>query len=151
VTNLPQSAFQVFENGVQQQIKIFKREDVPVSLGLIIDNSGSMREKRQSVESAAVALVKDSNPQDEVFVINFNDEVYLDADFTNDVSKMEQGRPRSTRAAARPCATPSACRPSISRESQARQEGDTRRDRPATTMRACQIRRTGQACEQTTC
>ena len=91
VTNLPQSAFQVFENGVQQQIKIFKREDVPVSLGLIIDNSGSMREKRQSVESAAITLVKDSNPQDEVFVINFNDEVYLDADFTNDISKMEQG------------------------------------------------------------
>ena len=91
VTNLPQSAFQVFENGVQQQIKIFKREDVPVSLGLVIDNSGSMREKRQSVESAALALVKDSNKQDEVFVINFNDEVYLDTDFTNDVSKMEQG------------------------------------------------------------
>ncbi len=91
VTNLPQSAFQVFEDGVQQQIKVFKREDVPVSLGLIIDNSGSMREKRQSVESAALALVKDSNPMDEVFVINFNDEVYLDTDFTNDVSKMEQG------------------------------------------------------------
>ena len=46
VTNLPQSAFQVYENGVLQQIKIFKREDVPVSMGLIIDNSGSMREKR---------------------------------------------------------------------------------------------------------
>ncbi len=91
VTNLPQSAFQVFENGVQQRIKIFKREDVPVSLGLIIDNSGSMREKRQSVESAALALVKDSNPQDEVFVVNFNDEVYLDTEFTNDISKMEQG------------------------------------------------------------
>ncbi len=91
VTNLPESAFQVYENGVQQHIKLFKREDVPVSLGLIIDNSGSMREKRQSVESAALALVKDSNPQDEVFVINFNDEVYLDTDFTNDISKMEQG------------------------------------------------------------
>ena len=76
VTNLPQSAFQVFENGVLQQIKIFKREDVPVSMGLIIDNSGSMREKRQGVESAALALVKDSNPQDEVFIVNFNDEVY---------------------------------------------------------------------------
>ena len=62
ITNLPESAFQVFENGVPQQIKIFKREDVPVSLGLVIDNSGSMREKRQSVESAALALVKDSNP-----------------------------------------------------------------------------------------
>ena len=91
VTNLPQSAFQVYENGVLQQIKIFKREDVPVSLGLIIDNSGSMREKRQGVESAALALVKDSNPQDEVFIINFNDEVYLDTDFTSDISKMEQG------------------------------------------------------------
>lgn len=91
VTNLPQSAFQVFENGVQQQIKIFKREDVPVSMGLIIDNSGSMREKRQGVESAALALVKDSNPMDEVFIINFNDEVYMDADFTSDIHKMEQG------------------------------------------------------------
>jgi Ca-activated chloride channel family protein len=91
VTNLPESAFQVYENGVLQQIKVFKREDVPVSLGLIIDNSGSMREKRQRVETAALALVKDSNPQDEVFIVNFNDEVYMDADFTNDIRKMEQG------------------------------------------------------------
>jgi Ca-activated chloride channel family protein len=84
VTNLPQSAFQVFENGVPQTIRLFKREDVPVSMGLIIDNSGSMREKRQGVETAALALVRDSNPQDEVFIVNFNDEVYLDADFTSD-------------------------------------------------------------------
>lgn len=91
VTNLSQSAFQVFENGVQQTIKLFKREDVPISLGLIIDNSGSMREKRAAVESAALTLVKDSNKQDEVFVVNFNDEAYLDADFTNDISVMEQG------------------------------------------------------------
>lgn len=91
ITNLQKSAFTVFENGAPQQIKLFKREDVPISLGLIIDNSGSMREKRQGVESAALALVKDSNPQDEVFIINFNDEVYLDTDFTNDISKMEQG------------------------------------------------------------
>jgi VWFA-related protein len=91
VTNLPEGAFQVFENGVLQPIKIFKREDVPISLGLIIDNSGSMREKRQAVESAALALVRDSNREDEVFVVNFNDEPYLDTDFTNDISKMEQG------------------------------------------------------------
>jgi Ca-activated chloride channel family protein len=91
VTNLPQSAFQVFENGAQQPIKIFKREDVPVSMGLVIDNSGSMREKRTGVESAALALVKDSNKQDEMFVINFNDEVYMDTDFTSDIAKMEQG------------------------------------------------------------
>jgi Ca-activated chloride channel family protein len=97
LVNLPQSAFQVYENGVLQQIKIFKREDVPVSMGLIIDNSGSMREKRQGVESAALALVKDSNPQDEVIVVNFNDEVYLDTCqqggtkncFTSDINVME--------------------------------------------------------------
>jgi VWFA-related protein len=58
---------------------------------LIIDNSGSMREKRAGVESAALALVKDSNKQDEVFIINFNDEVYIDADFTSDIAKMEAG------------------------------------------------------------
>jgi VWFA-related protein len=91
VTNLPQSAFQVSENGVPQIIKLFKREDVPISLGLVIDNSGSMREKRTSVESAALALVRDSNKQDEVFVVNFNDEPYLDAEFTSDIAKMEQG------------------------------------------------------------
>ena len=91
ITNLPQSAFQVFENGVLQQIKLFRREDVPVSMGLVIDNSGSMREKRQGVESASLALVKDSNPQDEVFIVNFNDDYYMDADFTNDIKVLEQG------------------------------------------------------------
>ncbi len=91
VTNLPKSAFQVFENGAVQQIKDFKREDVPVSMGLIVDNSGSMRDKRQGVESAALALVRDSNPQDEAFIVNFNDEAYLDADFTSDIKVMEQG------------------------------------------------------------
>jgi Ca-activated chloride channel homolog len=91
ITNLPQTAFTVFENGAPQQIKIFRREDVPVSLGLIIDNSGSMREKRQGVEAAALALVKDSNPQDEVFVVNFNDEAFLDVPFTSNVKKLEAG------------------------------------------------------------
>ncbi|MDQ6704794.1 MAG: VWA domain-containing protein [Acidobacteriota bacterium] len=91
VTNLPQSAFQIFENGVLQPIKTFKREDVPVSLGLIIDNSGSMRDKRLKVESASLALVKDSNPEDEVFIVNFNDEAFLDQDFTSNIKEMEQG------------------------------------------------------------
>jgi Ca-activated chloride channel family protein len=91
VSNLTKSNFQIFENGVAQQIKDFKHEDVPVSLGLIIDNSGSMREKRQAVESSALVLVRDSNPQDEAFVVNFNDEAYLDADFTSDIKLLEQG------------------------------------------------------------
>ena len=91
VTDLQQKAFKVFENGVEQPIKIFRREDVPVSLGIIIDNSGSMREKRQKVETASLDLVKASNPQDEVFIVNFNDEAYLDVPFTNDIKKMEEG------------------------------------------------------------
>jgi Ca-activated chloride channel family protein len=91
VTNLPKTAFQVYENEVQQTIKDFKREDVPVSMGLIVDNSGSMRDKREKVKESALALVKDSNPQDEVFVVNFNDEAFLDTkDFTSNVKDMEE-------------------------------------------------------------
>ena len=78
VTNLSQSAFQVYENGVLQPLKLFKREDVEISLGLIIDSSGSMRDKREQVAVAALDLVKDSNPRDEVFIVDFNDEAYLD-------------------------------------------------------------------------
>jgi VWFA-related protein len=90
LTKLPQSAFRVFENNVEQPIKLFRREDVPVSLGLVVDNSGSMRDKRKRVETAALAAVKASNPRDEVTVINFNDEPYHDAEFTNDIKKLEQ-------------------------------------------------------------
>lgn len=94
VTDLKQSSFKVYENGVEQQLKIFRREDVPVSLGIVIDNSGSMREKRQSVEAAALGLVKASNPQDEVFIVNFNDEAFLDVPFTSDIRKMQEGLAR---------------------------------------------------------
>jgi VWFA-related protein len=98
VTTLPREAFTVLENGVQQEIKQFKREDVPVSMGLIIDNSGSMREKRAKVEAAALALVKASNPEDEVFIVNFNDEAFLDnphgKDFTSDIKEMEDALTR---------------------------------------------------------
>ncbi len=98
VTNLTRNAFTVFENGVQQQIATFKREDLPVSMGLIVDNSGSMRDKRAKVEAAALALVKDSNPEDEVFVVNFNDEAFNDLphgkDFTSDIKEMEEALTR---------------------------------------------------------
>ncbi len=90
VTNIPQSGFKVFENNVEQPLKIFNREDVPVSMGIIIDNSGSMREKRPKVAAAALELVKASNPQDEVFIVDFNDVAYLDAPFTNNIKKLEQ-------------------------------------------------------------
>jgi Ca-activated chloride channel family protein len=98
ITNLPKEAFTVYENGVSQQIRSFKREDVPVSMGLIVDNSGSMRDKRAKVEAAALTLVKDSNPQDEVFVVNFNDEAFNDLphgkDFTSDIKEMEEALTR---------------------------------------------------------
>ena len=98
VTTLPKEAFTVLENGAQQEIRQFKREDVPVSMGLIIDNSGSMRDKRAKVEAAALALVKASNPDDEVFIVNFNDEAFLDnphgKDFTSDVKEMEDALTR---------------------------------------------------------
>lgn len=94
VTNLPQNAFKVFENGAEQSIKIFKREDVPVSMGILIDDSGSMRDKRAKVAAAALALVKASNPQDEVFIVNFNDEAYLDQPFTNDIKKLQDALQR---------------------------------------------------------
>jgi VWFA-related protein len=91
VTTLPQDQFKVFENNVAQSIRFFRREDIPVSLGIVIDNSGSMRDKRQKVEAAALALVKNSNKRDEVAVVNFNDDAYLDSGgFTADVKKLEE-------------------------------------------------------------
>jgi Ca-activated chloride channel homolog len=89
LTDTPQSAFKVFENGIEQSLKIFRREDVPVSMGIVIDNSGSMRDKRASVAAASMDLVKASNPQDEIFIVNFNDDVYLDQAFTSDSKKLE--------------------------------------------------------------
>jgi VWFA-related protein len=59
-------------------------------MGIVIDNSGSMREKRAKVNQAALNLVRSSNPQDEVFVVNFNDEYYLDQDFTSDLLKLKE-------------------------------------------------------------
>jgi Ca-activated chloride channel homolog len=94
VTNIPQSAFKVLENGVEQPLKLFRREDVPVSMGILIDNSGSMRNKQARVAAAALALVKASNPQDEIFLVNFNDEPHLDQDFTNDLTKLERALSR---------------------------------------------------------
>lgn len=90
VTDLPRSAFKVFENNVEQPIKLFKREDVPVSLGLIVDNSGSMRDRRSKVEAATLQFVKASNQLDQVFIVNFNDEAYLDCDFTSNIKEMEE-------------------------------------------------------------
>ncbi len=90
VTDLDRGAFSVFEDGKLQNIISFHHEDIPVAMGIVIDNSGSMREKRAKVNQAVLNLVRSSNPQDEVFVVNFNDEYYLDQDFTNDLLKLKE-------------------------------------------------------------
>src|SRR5690348_3843641 len=74
---LKQDNFRVLEDKVEQKLSVFRREDIPVSMGLVIDNSGSMRDKRPRVNQAAITLVEASNPQDEAFVVNFNDDFYL--------------------------------------------------------------------------
>jgi Ca-activated chloride channel family protein len=91
VTTLNREAFAVYENGRRQTITLFRRDDIPVSLGLLIDNSGSMRAVRSKVEAAALALARASNPQDEVFVLNFNDKARIDVPLTSDVQVLEAG------------------------------------------------------------
>ncbi len=91
ITNLDRGAFRVYEDGREQSITIFRRDDVPVSLGLIIDNSRSMGPVRQAVEAAALAFVRASNPLDEVFVLNFADRPRIDVPFTSDMDVLEAG------------------------------------------------------------
>ena len=96
VEGLTQDNFRVYEDKVEQKLAVFKREDIPVSMGLVIDNSGSMRDKRPRVNEAALTLVQSSNPQDEAFVVNFNDDFYLDLDkdFTNSVPELKEALER---------------------------------------------------------
>ena len=89
VKGLPRSAFTVFEDNQKQEIKGFAQEDVPISLGLLVDTSGSMSNKRERVSSAALAMVKASNPDDEVFVISFSEEAFIRQGFTSDVKQLE--------------------------------------------------------------
>lgn len=91
VTDLDQAAFTVYENGKPQPITLFRRDDVPISVGLLIDNSGSMRPLRGRVERAALAFARASNPQDELFVLNFADRVRVDVPMTSDIHMLEAG------------------------------------------------------------
>jgi len=91
VPDLDQRAFRAYENGKIQPITLFRRDDIPVSLGLLIDNSGSMRALRGRVEAAALAFVRASNPLDEVFVLNFADTPRIDVPLTSDIRRLEAG------------------------------------------------------------
>ncbi|HZT33391.1 MAG TPA: VWA domain-containing protein [Bryobacteraceae bacterium] len=75
VSGLQRENFQVFEDGMPEAIRIFQHEDVPAAIGLVVDNSGSMGPKRKDVTAAALAFARSSNPQDEMFVVNFNEQV----------------------------------------------------------------------------
>jgi Ca-activated chloride channel family protein len=90
VINLDRPAFTVFEDGVPQTTTSFHRDDVPVAMGIVIDNSGSMREKRDKVNQAVLNLIRASNPNDEIFVVNFSQDSYLDQDFTSNVDLLQQ-------------------------------------------------------------
>jgi Ca-activated chloride channel homolog len=91
VNDLTKSNFKVFEDKTLQTVISVQHQDTPVSIGLLVDNSGSMNTKRAAVASAALDLVKASNPQDETFVINFSDQAFLDQDFTSDLDKLQNG------------------------------------------------------------
>ena len=69
----------------------FQHTDLPVSIALVVDNSGSMSRKRPSVNKSALDLIQASNPQDEAFVVNFSDEAFIDQEFTSDVNKLRDG------------------------------------------------------------
>jgi Ca-activated chloride channel homolog len=84
VTGLDRSDFYVSENGVSQPITSFRREDIPVAIGIVVDNSGSMRDKREKINQAVLNLIRAGNPEDQIFVVNFGEKSYLDQDFTSD-------------------------------------------------------------------
>ena len=91
VQTLDKDAFHVYEDGVAQTIASFRHEDLPVSLGILIDSSGSMYDKRAAVDQASLDLVKLSNPEDEAFIVDFSWEAFIDQDLTNDIDKLQQG------------------------------------------------------------
>ncbi len=91
VTDLKRGDFRVWEDGVPQTIDAFQHQDVPVSMGILVDNSGSMRDKRSAANAAALELVRASNSHDAAFIVNFSDKAYLDQDFTSNIADLQRG------------------------------------------------------------
>ena len=94
VPGLEQNNFRIYEDGKPQEIRLFNPEDIPASVGLVIDNSGSMASKIPDVIAAATAFLRESNPLDELFIVNFADRVSFGLPegmpFTNDSSQVER-------------------------------------------------------------
>jgi Mg-chelatase subunit ChlD len=91
VQDLTKDNFNVFEDGAKQNVISFQHTDLPVSIALVVDNSGSMAKKRPSVNKSALDLIEASNPHDEAFVVNFSDEAFIDQEFTSDVNRLREG------------------------------------------------------------
>jgi Ca-activated chloride channel homolog len=91
VNDLTRAAFRVWEDGVPQPTTSFLHQDQPVSLGILVDNSGSMLDKRAAVNRAALNLLRASNPKDATFIVNFSDRAYLDQGFTSDLVALNRG------------------------------------------------------------
>jgi len=90
VRGLPQHYFKIYEDRVQQDISFFKQEDVPVSIGLVIDASSSMFDKQDRTNAAALTFVRESNPEDETFVVSFGDQPHLEQDFTRSIRRLNR-------------------------------------------------------------
>ncbi|MGA3082049.1 MAG: VWA domain-containing protein [Terracidiphilus sp.] len=91
VPDLKKEDFQIVEDGVKQTLISFQHTDLPVSIAMVVDNSGSMSRKRPSVNKSALDLILASNPEDEAFVVNFSDEAFIDQEFTSDIKKLREG------------------------------------------------------------
>ena len=89
VTGLEQDNFRVSEDGTEQEIVSFSSEDVPISIGVIFDFSGSMSNKVDKAREAAVQFFKTANPQDEFFLVSFNERAELTSTFTNSVEDLQ--------------------------------------------------------------
>jgi len=98
IGGLDRNNFAIYEDRVLQQVESFSHEDVPVTLGLVLDNSGSMSGKRPEVVAAALAFARASNPRDEMFVINFNETVSFglprNTPFTDQPAELEKALPQ---------------------------------------------------------
>jgi VWFA-related protein len=94
ISGLTRNRFHVYENGRPQQISLFEDGDIPATVGLVVDHSGSMHSIMPEVSAAAVAFAHSSNPKDEMFVVDFNDIVTLElpaaVPFTSDTRQLEK-------------------------------------------------------------
>ncbi len=89
VTGLEKEHFRVFEDGIEQEVLTLSSEDVPVSIGLVFDMSGSMSDKVEKAREAAVQFMRTANPQDQFFLVSFNDRAELTSGFTTSVDELQ--------------------------------------------------------------